>query len=267
MRRRRMQGIGMFQKLCAVVLLILCGTSTSAASAQDSETTRCATYPAFCVPHAGRVPAMTIGHDRVGADEGEPYLVRGMTAQGLFFLGDPAAPIHFLVFHSFTCSHCSGYYQIELTRFIDDYVASGQAALQVGMLSFTMQPYSDNAVHAALCAGEQGAFWEMQHELFMRGSREGVTNAYTPAAIEEMARDLGLDPGRVAACVADGRYGFLMDRFALSAMDLGVSATPTVLMRRGDGGWEKVTRNYDNLAQLAEDAHTATGPAAGSSGH
>src|SRR5690606_22552373 len=105
--------ISMFQKLCAV-LLILCGTSTSAASAQDSETTRCANYPAFCVPHAGRVPAMTVGHDRAGTDEGEPYLVRGMTAQGLFFLGDPAAPIHFLVFHSFTCSHCSGYYQIEL---------------------------------------------------------------------------------------------------------------------------------------------------------
>ena len=227
-------------------------------SAQDAETTRCANYPAFCVPHVGRVPTMMTSQEWSSVGDGDPHLVRGMTGEGLFFLGNPAAPIHFLVFHSFTCSHCSGYYQIELIPFIEEYVLSGQAALHVGLLSFSMQPYSDNAVQAAFCAGEQGAFWEMQHELFLRGSRDGITTVFTPEAIQGIARDLGLDADRLRVCVEAGQYGFLMDQFKVSAQDLGVSATPTVLMRQGNSSaWQKVTRNYDNLAQLTLEANAA----------
>jgi protein-disulfide isomerase len=225
------------------------GVFAASASAQD----RCADYPEFCVPHVGRVPAMTTSLESLD----HPRLVRGMTTDGLFFLGNPAAPIHFLVFLSFTCSHCSGYYQIELLPFIKAYVLPGQAALHVGLLSISMQPYSDNAVNAAICAGEQGAFWEMQHELFVRGSREGVQVAFTPDGIRGMAGDLGLDADRLWACAESRRYGFLMDRFSFSALDLGVSTTPTVLMLRG-GDWQKIARNYDNLVQLTIDANAET---------
>jgi protein-disulfide isomerase len=246
-----MKRIRMWRTLC-VAVPVIASVFAFSVSAQDSET--CANYPEFCVPQVGRVPAHMTSQDWSSVGDGGSPVVRGMTGEGLFFLGDPAAPIHFLVFHSFTCSHCSGYYQIELIRFVEDYVLTGQAALHVALLSFSMQPYSDYAAQAAICAGEQGAFWEMQHELFVRGSREGVTAAFTPDAIQGMARDLSLDADRLWACVESGQYAFLMDQFKVLAQDLGVSATPTVLVLDGSD-WQKVIRNYDNLAQLTNDAN------------
>jgi hypothetical protein len=250
---RRMRA---YWSLC-VTAAIIASVFISPVCAQDSEAARCADYPEFCVPHVGRVPAIMARHESLSTGDGNSHLVRGMTADGSFFLGNPAAPIHFLVFLCFTCSHCNGYYQIELLPFIKEYVLSSQAALHVGLLSFSMQPYSDNAAHAAICAGEQGAFWEMQHELFVRGSRDGVQAAFTSDNIQSMARDLGLDADRLWACVESGRYGFLMDQFKSSALDLGVSATPTVLTLHGSD-WEKIARNYDNLVQLTIDANAVT---------
>jgi protein-disulfide isomerase len=221
----------------------------------------CDDYPLFCVPRVGYTGlalhrGVPLSHP-LARPSGPiaPGVVRGMTQEGSFFLGDPTAPIHFLIFHSFTCSHCAGYYKIELLRFIEDYVLSGQAALHVRILSFSMQPYADNAALAAICAGEQGAFWEMQHELFLRGSADGPPTAFDLDAIATTAADLGLDSGRLRACVETGRYRFLLDSYWTSALDAGVSATPTILYRQdATQPWQKTMRNYENLAQLTQDS-------------
>jgi len=178
-----------------------------------------------------------------------------MTPEGYFFIGDPAAPAQFMLFYSFTCIHCSGYYKIELLPFLRDYVLSGQAALRVAILSFSMQPYSDNAALGAICASEQGAFWEMQHELLYRGSADGPTVAFDLPAIEGIARELGLDADRLSACIQTGRYRFLLERHRTMALDAGVSATPTLLFRLADTlSWEKTARSYSNLAQIVAEA-------------
>lgn len=237
-----------------VALLVTIAVSLPALHAQGPA---CEDYPLFCVPHVGYTglaPHRSALSSYPVAWPSEPIVagvVRGMTREKSFFLGDPTAPIHFLVFHSFTCSHCAGYYKIELLRFIEDYVLSGQAALEVRILSFSMQPYSDNAALAAICAGEQSAFWEMQHELFLRGSADGPKTAFDLTAIEHTAADLGLDSGQLRACVETGRYRHLLDRYWTSALDAGVSATPTVLYRQNAAQpWQKTIRTYENLAQL-----------------
>ncbi len=239
-----------------VAVTVIAGVFASPLCAQESGGTRCADYPEFCVPHVGRVPAIMAGPELANAGDDTPSLVRGMTADGLFFLGDPAAPAHFLIFLSFTCSHCVGYYQLDLLPFIRDYVATGQAALHVGLRSYTMQPSSDHASHAAVCVGEQGAFWEMLHELFVRSSRAGVEVAFAENSIQATARDLDLDAERLWACVETGRQIDLLERAATAALDQGVTATPTVLVLHA-GEWHKVPRNYDNLVQLTLEASAA----------
>ncbi len=161
-----------------------------------------------------------------------------------------------MLFYSFTCIHCSGYYKIELLPFIRDYVLSGgQAALRVAILSFSMQPYSDNAALGAICAAEQGAFWEMQHELLYRGSADGPTVAFELQALEGVARELGLDTDRFMTCIQTGQYRFLLDRYRMMALDAGVSATPTLLFRLDNSSlWEKTARSYSNLAQIVAEA-------------
>jgi protein-disulfide isomerase len=233
--------------MCSLLLSML---AVPCAQAQDSTGQLCQDYPQFCVPRVGRVGAPAAPGSWQAA-----RAVRGMTPDGYFFIGDPAAPAQFMLFYSFTCMHCSGYYKIELLSFIQDYVLSGQAALRVAILSFSMQPYSDNAALGAICAGEQGAFWEMQHELLYRGSADGPTVAFELQAIEALARALGLDAERLMTCIQTGQYRFLLDRYRMMALDAGVSATPTLLFRLADSSsWQKTARSYSNLAQIVADA-------------
>jgi protein-disulfide isomerase len=232
---------------------------------QGGQNELCTDYPQYCVPLVGGVDRFhPINYRRefflvqtpdLGS-RSAPGVVRGMTMDRAFFIGDPTAPIHFLLFHSFTCNHCSGYHQIELIRFIQDYVLTGQATVRVAIIASGVEPYSSNAAFSAVCAGEQGAFWEMQHALFRQFSAEGPYYAYDLLQIRAIADALGLDSDVLLECVAFGRYQVILDEYYLAALDLGVSATPTMLVRRDDmGEWAKVTRNYGNLAALTRDAN------------
>ena len=48
------------------------------------------------------------------------------TEDGAFVLGDPDAPVTIVEFADFMCPHCQAY-QTTVNRFIEQYVATGQA--------------------------------------------------------------------------------------------------------------------------------------------
>jgi protein-disulfide isomerase len=186
--------------------------------------------------------------------QGEPGVARGVMPDGSLFIGDPEAPIHFKVFEDFSCSHCQNYHP-DLTRFVETYVVSGQATLELDLLAFVAQPYSTDAAYAALCAGEQGAFWEFQSMLFETGAEQGARVAFTLPALNTAAQDMGLDGSEFADCLQSEKYAPVMTAYGLLANDLGVTGTPTVLVSYGDSGeWTAISREYDNLAQLTDDA-------------
>ena len=213
----------------------------------------CDLYPAFCLPLVGGgdgvfaqselafAPNMTV-------TETEPGVVRGISADGSYFIGNPDAPIRFKVFHNFGCGHCRTFHNGDFGLFIESHVVTGQAVLEVDLMAFGSPPYPTEAAYAAMCAGEQGAFWEMQAILFERPAF---------ATLDEMvgmAEALGLQGAALHECVKSDRYAAALDVHNLLAYDLGVNATPTVLVSYGDGEWEPVNRSYDNLVALTEVA-------------
>jgi protein-disulfide isomerase len=225
-------------------------------------TVACERFPLYCVPLIGggeedsplaeveTADSRTLDMD----SQGEPGVARGVMPDGSLFIGDPDAPIHFKVFEDFSCPHCQNYHP-DLTRFVETYVVSGQATLELDLLAFVAQPYSTDAAYAALCAGEQGAFWEFQSMLFETGAEQGARVAFTLPALNTAAQDMGLDGSEFADCLQSEKYAPVMTAYGLLANDLGVTGTPTVLVSYGDSGeWTAISREYDNLAQLTDDA-------------
>ena len=236
-------------------------------NAGATKTLSCQDYPQYCVPFAGGASgdgaiqnAEAAGSRTLDeASRGADGVVRGFTPDNMPFIGNPNAPIHFAVVADYACSHCNDYHDTDLERFTRDYVLAGKANLQGIQTTGTGGTYSELATQAALCAGEQGAYWEFSDELYRLARSVGVQNGFTLSQLRQSAKDMGLDSGKVIECAASNRYaGFLRD-FQTFASDHGVTGTPTLLVNYGDGqGWTKLEyaqRGYDSMKAMTEAAN------------
>jgi protein-disulfide isomerase len=228
----------------------------------------CAAYPQYCVPLAGGSPnqkeleaAGTRSLDEAShAAEG---VVRYVDTGNVATIGNPNAPIHFRVVSDFACSHCNDYHDTDLRRFIPDFVLTGQATLGIIMTTGTGGVYSEMAAQAALCAGEQGAFWEMSDELFRLARAQGA-QSFTLSQLRQSAKDMGLDAGKLVNCISSSRYQTFLPVYGAMANDLGVTGTPTLLVSYGDTGeWTRADQNYrtyDDLKSMTEQANASATP-------
>lgn len=215
----------------------------------------CDRYPVYCVPFASANPSAEISGETPDtrvldmASTGAPGVLRGITDEGAYFLGDPAAPIRFKVFQNFGCSHCRDFANGDLRQFIKDYVVTGQATLEVVIMSFGAPTYPIDAAYAAWCAGDQGAFWEMEATLFSQEPQATLDQ------MVDFGAGLGLDAGALRECIISERHASTVNIHTVTAADYGVGATPTVLVSVNGGEWAKVDRSYDNLVALTTAAH------------
>ena len=258
----------------AVVLVVVLGTGifwyVMAQDDSDVQAATCENYPEYCVPLAGGGPELVDGQANLVESEAVRELeaestaaegvVRGMTYDGTLFIGDPDAPVHFLEFGDFACPHCQNYHPVT-KDLIDEAVLTGQATYQTRSLTFVAGAYSYNAAEAMLCAGEQGAAWEMYDHLLESGKRDGAKQAFDIDMLADAAGDMGLDAGDFEGCLLDTRYDALIAGYSESAQALGVRSTPTVLVRYGDSGaWTIVEDNsLDGLLALVAAAQGDAG--------
>jgi protein-disulfide isomerase len=75
------------------------------------------------------------------------------------------------------------------------------------------------AAEAAMCAGEQEAYWQFHEMLFEKG--------FGDSAYRKYAQELGLNITAFSACLADHRYQETIIADSEFAADLGIRSTPT----------------------------------------
>jgi protein-disulfide isomerase len=231
-------------------------------NAGSVKTVSCAEFPDFCVPLAGGSPdqpnleapgARTLDE----ASHGAEGVTRGVGQYGVATIGDPSAPVHFVMFSDYACPHCQDYHETDMSRIITNLVLTGQATFGMVMVTGTGGAFSNTASQAALCAGEQGAYWEMNEELFRLARSRNLDSAFSLSQISQSADQMGLDGQTLVNCVASNKYARFMTEFNTFANDVGVTGTPSVAVSYGDSGqWQQVDRGYDFLAQLAEAAQS-----------
>ena len=108
-------------------------------------------------------------------------------------------------------------------------LARFEGDVQLVLYPFTLNPASEVATQAALCAGEQGKFWEFHRMLYAR--QEQWRRLPNPRQrLEEFAGDIGVDTTALASCVRSGRMAKLIDADKAYGRSLGVRSTPTVFI-------------------------------------
>jgi protein-disulfide isomerase len=131
--------------------------------------------------------------------------------------GNPEAPVTIVEFSDFQCPYC-GRARPTVARIREVYGPNVRWVFRHFPLGFhTSAP---KAGEAAVCAGDQGHFWEMHDHLFADQSKLGV------ADLKAAARAIGLDAAAFDQCLDSGRHADLVESDTEAGSRYGVSATP-----------------------------------------
>ena len=142
-------------------------------------------------------------------------------------LGQANAPVTIDEWADFQCPACGMYVRNTEPQIRSTYVANGQVKIVFHDFAF-LGSESNWAAEAALCASDQGKFWDYHDKLYasQRGENQG---AFTKDNLKRFGSDLGLGPA-FAACVDSGKYAQSVRDEQKAGQDAGVNATPTLFV-------------------------------------
>jgi protein-disulfide isomerase len=166
-------------------------------------------------------------------------------------LGDPNAPVKVDVFEDFRCSACMIYTQDYEPQIISNYVDTGK--VYYSFHSFIVIDGNDGtdasyrSANAALCAGEQGQFWNYHATLYANQVSESAS-LYTNERLAIMAQNLNLDMTAFNQCFAENRYASEIRNDNVEGQSLGIRGTPSIFV---DG---KIIQSYDQLVSIIDTA-------------
>lgn len=148
-------------------------------------------------------------------------------------LGDPAAPVHIDVWEDFQCPACVHYSLYVEPQIIRAYVETGRAYYTYHFFAFLDGGHpngeSHQAANAALCAAEQGKFWEYHDVLTANWNGENQ-GAFRSARLFDFARFLGLNEEDFGACFRAQRYAEAIQADYELGLQWGVMGTPSLFV-------------------------------------
>ena len=148
---------------------------------------------------------------------------------GGFVLGNPDAPITIVEFADFGCPHCQAYHP-DITRFIQDFVATGKAKFEYRVFPTAGGPTTVYTGKLLECAENQkpGAFWDGYNLMF----GYAFSGRYSSDIGRQFASDLDLNYSDLLSCTESAEQ--VQTDINLGTQS-GVSGTPAVLVRYNDG--------------------------------
>ena len=181
------------------------GMGTSGGAAQNTQTASQANSPVTAgAPLATQEPQ---------------YIRYDIPTQGAYALGPENAPITIVEFSDFQCPYCRRWHEQVYEPLLAAY--PGKIRMVYRHLPLTsIHPDAFPAAEAAMCAGEQDAFWPYHDKLF--SSETLGREIYT-----QYAQELSLDMNSFEACMTDHKYQEAIQIDTDFAIDLGIRSTPT----------------------------------------
>jgi protein-disulfide isomerase len=136
--------------------------------------------------------------------------------------GAPGAPVTIVEVADFGCHNCRDFQQATAPLLEQQYIASGQVYWIV--LPYALGPQTIPAANAAMCAGEQGAYFEFAKLMF---DRFDEPDTLLPPGFVKVAEALSLDMAAFNQCLDEDRYVADIQANMAAARSAGVSGTPT----------------------------------------
>ncbi|MDX1991755.1 MAG: thioredoxin domain-containing protein [bacterium] len=151
------------------------------------------------------------------------------TDEGYPLLGSPDAPVLVEEYSSFGCPACKTFHDTSFDDIIQ-LVREGRIAFAFApAASFGSLNNREGAAEAAMCASEQGRFFEYHDVLFDWHSRY-ANRAFLANRLISGAAELGLDQAAFESCLNDNRYDEVVNTATTEVQGLGSVGTPAVVI-------------------------------------
>jgi protein-disulfide isomerase len=131
--------------------------------------------------------------------------------------GPSNAPVTIVEFSDYQCPFCSRA-EDTVKKVMDDY--KGKVRLFYRDYPLPFHDKAQKASEAALCAADQGKYWEMHEKLFANQQALSVDQLKTHA------KGLGLDAGKFDKCLDSGEKAKNVEKSKKAGEELGVQGTP-----------------------------------------
>jgi protein-disulfide isomerase len=162
---------------------------------------------------------------RPGAKPAPAAADKLLSVDGAPTKGSPDAKVTVVVFSDYECPFCSGYARESWPLLEQDYVKTGKIKYVFRNFPLTaLHKQAMKAHEAALCAGEQGKYWEM-HDLLSANSP-----ALGTAALVDYAGRVSLKQAQFQACLNAGHNLRQIWQDVSEGQRAGVTGTPTFFM-------------------------------------
>jgi protein-disulfide isomerase len=146
----------------------------------------------------------------------------------LFALGCAKKSVEIVIYTDFGCSECAQLHFTVETELLQQYVNTGKAEFKIYLLT-GLGPDSVRAAQAALCANEQGRFWEYRDAILTAFSQMGVA-AYSDEELLKVADELGLDKESFIACLNSAAIEEKLEQNMSQSQEAGIDHVPTVII-------------------------------------
>jgi protein-disulfide isomerase len=140
-------------------------------------------------------------------------------------MGPSSAQVVVEEFADYQCPYCGMFHSVAETRLRETYV-------QTGKVRFIFENYpivgneSQLAANAALCAGDQDAFWEYHDFLYANQGAEN-SGAFSSPRLETFAAQLHLDSVKFDQCLGNTAHADVISGDVQQGHRYGIQGTPT----------------------------------------
>jgi len=148
-------------------------------------------------------------------------------------LGDPNAPVKLDAYEDFRCSACLYYTQSVEPQIIQNYVETGKVYYTFHFFIVIDgndgTDASSRSANAALCASEQGHFWDYHDTLYANQITEDAS-LFTDARLVTMAENLKLNMTAFNQCYQAKKYASVVQNDITQGVKLNITGTPSIFV-------------------------------------
>jgi protein-disulfide isomerase len=185
--------------------------------------------------------------------------------------GNPNAPVKITEFSDFQCPYCKRFWADTEPLIDQNYVQTGKVYFEdrsagnwVSGNAGTGGTESQDSAMAALCAADQGKYWQMHDALFSNNQDVEEQGAFAPKRLQAIAQSVGLDMNAYNSCFDSKKYLNQVNQDFQDAKAAGITGTPFFVLTYKVNGETKTetidgAQPYSVFQQKIDAALAATG--------
>ncbi len=154
--------------------------------------------------------------------------------------GPEKAPVTIVEFSDFQCPFCGREVPV-IERIMKEY--DGKVRLVFRHYPLDFHPFAEKAAEAAVCAAEQGKFWELHNKMFENQNKLAVDD------LKGYAKSVGVDAAKFDKCLESGEKKPMVDDDQKAGTAAGVNGTPAFFI---NGIFINGAQPYEQIKQAVD---------------